>query len=91
MGLGRTVSNKTLTFTMMACLMYIRENGGRLVRLSGGYWVLPQTAPGRYPNYKSVTVAALVARHLVEYTAWKTGRNGDFPIEATATVRGDMR
>lgn len=67
-----------LSATMRAALDYASKNGG-LIRSPGGYWVAAK--PCAWPfTFNTSTVNALVSRGLAEYTEWKDGRNGSFPI-----------
>jgi len=56
---------------------------GKLIRYPGGFWY--PDGPGQR-SFSTPTVEALVRRGLAEYTAWKDGRNGFFPIEMTLTI-----
>ena len=65
-----------ITSTMSAALKAIKANGGKILRYPGGYWY----ADGRY--FGSSTIHALVIRKVIEYSVWKDGRRGTFPVEA---------
>jgi len=67
-----------LSATMRGALDYASKNGG-LTRKPSGYWAA--TKPCAWPlTFNHRTVNALVSRGLAEYTGWKDGRNGSFPI-----------
>lgn len=86
-----------LSPTMQQAAAYARQHGGSLERFPGGYWC----EPGRSQwdayrvtsTFSTKTIEALVARGVAEYTQWKDGRNGRFPIKvtlvATPTGTGD--
>ncbi len=78
---------KTLTRTMKRAIRSASTNGskprGKLIRYPGGFWY--PDGPGQH-SYSTATVQALVRRGLAEYTQWKDGRNGRFPIEMTLTI-----
>lgn len=69
-----------LSPTMRAALDFAKKYGG-MIREPGGYWMAPvdETAPSTV-TFNTPTVQALVSRGLAEYTEWKDGRNGRFPI-----------
>lgn len=72
-----------LSPTMRAALEFAKKHGGELIRSGGGYWgALPERKMGiqSIVTYGTPTVQALVSRGLAEYTEWKDGRNGRFPI-----------
>lgn len=67
-----------LSPTMREALDFAKKNGG-LIREPGGYW--KSAEPCAWPfSFSTPTVNALVSRGLAEYTEWKDGRNGRFPI-----------
>lgn len=75
---------KPLSATMVACLDDALEAGGELVRYQGGYWAA-RNAPRAHdgiprPYHGTKTVQALVDRRAAEYSEWRDGRNGQFPI-----------
>jgi hypothetical protein len=61
---------------MSAALSQIKHHGGKVVRYPGGRWIAGNKIFG------SSTINALVIRKLLEYTVWKEGRRGTFPVEA---------
>ena len=72
-----------LSATMRDALDYAGKHGGQLERFPGGYWCEPgrtQWDINPHVSFSSGTVNALVSRGLAEYTEWKDGRNGSFPI-----------
>lgn len=66
-----------LSAPMMTTLEWIRAHGGFIHRFPGGFW-----GDEKYKYHKTVVVEALVRRGLLEYTEYKDGRNGRFPVEA---------
>jgi len=64
---------------MLDAVGYAAEHGA-LCRYPGGFW----QAPGGYQrwakHFGTPTVEALVTRGLAEYTEWRDGRNGRFPV-----------
>lgn len=75
-----------LSPTMREALDYASKHGGQLERFPGGYWCEPgrtQWDVNPHVSFSTSTVNALVSRGLAEYTEWKDGRNGRFPIRMT--------
>lgn len=54
--------------------------GGELVRFAGGYWTRSGNIPPHCEHYGTPTIEALVRRGGAEYTEWKDGARGRFPI-----------
>lgn len=86
-----TAGTKPLSATMVACLDDATEAGGELVRYQGGFWA-PRNAPRNgngipQPWHGSTTVQALVTRERADYSEWKDGRGGRFPV--AMKVRAD--
>lgn len=78
-----TANPKPLTATMVACLDDASE-AGELIRYQGGFWAA-RGAPRGFdgiprPFHGSSTVQALVSRGCAEYSEWRDGRGGSFPI-----------
>lgn len=73
-----------LSATMVACIDDALEAGGELIRYQGGYWAArnaPRASDGiPRPYHGTPTVEALVARGEAEYSEYRDGRNGQFPI-----------
>ena len=77
-----------LSVTMQKALDFANQHGGKLVRYPGGFWMQEgfKTDNHTWMNrrwFGTSTVQALVARQEMWYSRWQTGRNGEFPIEAT--------
>jgi hypothetical protein len=73
-----------LSRTMLAAHRHAMANGGRLRRFPGGFWMRPNAkGRGDGPYFGTSTIEALVARGVAEYTEWKEGRGGWFPVEVT--------
>lgn len=73
-----------LSTTMAAALADTHDRGGVLMRQPGGFWTKPgepYTGSGYAWWINTPTVQALVIRGLMEYTEWKEGRNGRFPVQ----------
>lgn len=68
-----------LSPTMREALDAAKALGG-LVRYPGGFWCRDGLMEPQSPYWGAPTVQALVSRGLAEYTEWKDGRNGRFPI-----------
>lgn len=72
-----------LSKTMREALTYAAYHGG-LQRLPSGFWCKPDESQWHVNpmpvSFGTPTVQALVSRGLAEYTEWKDGRNGRFPI-----------
>lgn len=81
----------TLTPTMRRCIRSASANGGKshgtLTRYPGGYWRAKATDSRWAPWFNTSTVEGLVRRGLAEYTQWREGRNGRFPVEMTLTEK----
>lgn len=76
-----------LSITMENSLQIIANHDGYVRRYPGGFW--------RCHDYDSSlatpTIEALVKRKLLEYSDWKDGRNGRFPVAAIITDAGRAR
>jgi hypothetical protein len=76
-----------LSKTMQEAVTFAREQGGSLVRSPGGYWHAPKELQmfgiRSVITFGTSTVAALVSRGVADYTEWKDGRNGRFPVKVT--------
>ena len=73
-----------LTPTMRQAVDHARQHGGILERFPGGYWSEPgrtQWNLGGAVTFGTSTIAGLVARGVAEYTEWKEGRSGNFPVK----------
>lgn len=53
----------------------------------GGYWAGRDYGPGNRSSFGTTTVEALIARGVIEYTDWREGRNGKFPVAAVLVER----
>lgn len=67
---------------MLTAVEKARKFGGKLHRHPGGFWQGPKFEQWEW-NAGTRTVQALVDRGVAEYTEWKEGRSGRFPIEMT--------
>ncbi len=72
-----------LTQTMCATIALAREHDGKLYRFPGGFWYASKTELYGRKHFGTPTIEALVKRGLAEYTEWKEGARGKFPIEMT--------
>ncbi len=71
------------------CLAYLQQNGGKLARYCGGYWMKPGLAgyaiqrgaltPEIY--FTTPTVKALIQAALVQASAFNQNSAGLFPVE----------
>lgn len=68
---------------MEAAKEHMERHGNKLVRYPGGYWAAEEWHMWAGPCFGTPTVEAIVRRGVAVYTAWKDGRNGQFPIECT--------
>lgn len=80
--------NDLLTPTMEKALNLAKAHGGKLYRHPGGFWAGPefqsyQGGMGSSECYGTPTVNGLVVRGAAEYSDYKEGRGGDFPVEIT--------
>ena len=78
-----------LSAVMRDCYEYAKQNGGILMRVPGSFhqpvkWMLANQE-GQF--FGSSTVEALVKRGYAEYSMWRMGRRGEFPIEVTMKER----
>lgn len=71
-----------LTATMWRALNHAVCNGGILERRPGGFWMLPSADYLKATSFGTPTVEALVKRGRMEYSEWKDGKRGKFPIRA---------
>lgn len=83
-----------LSATMEECLRYIGdEGGGAIERYQGGCWASPG---GPHPynkprtSWEPSTIKALVTRGRLEFTEWKEGRGGRFPIRAAIPAGAEV-
>jgi hypothetical protein len=82
---------KPLSATMAEALGETVRLGGELIRLQGGYWTYPNCPRSNgFPDWYAgaSTIQALVDRGEMEFTEWRDGRHGRFPIRVKATPRG---
>jgi hypothetical protein len=73
-----------LSPTMRHALTFAEQNGGRLIRHSGGYWSSREWVDpglGNVPSFSTNTAHALVTRGVAEYTDWRENRNGRYAVE----------
>ena len=75
---------KALTPTMHHARVYARKHGGKLYRYPGGYWAKPNWQQSEH-SFGTLTIEGLVSRGVAEYSDWREGRNGRFPVEVTVT------
>ncbi len=78
-----------LSETMQEAIDYAIEHGGELVRYPGGWWAR-EGWPGYgasslkseawFYGFGTRTVRALVSRGLAEYTDFRNGKRGDYPV-----------
>lgn len=79
-------AKRGLSPTMAAAIDFARRHGGVLARFVGGFWSFHSCTrdhngvPTEY--FGTTTIEALVARGAMEYSAWREGRGGRFPVEA---------
>lgn len=78
--------NMELTTTMKMAAEYARQHGGKLHRHPGGFWAGPEYKSHYATSFGTSTVDGMVKRGAAEYTAWKEGRNGRFPVEVTLSI-----
>jgi hypothetical protein len=76
-----------LSPTMTDLLCYMGDHDGKINRHPGGFWS-HGTTEVMAPWYDTTTIQALVARKLIEYSAWKKATHSQFPIEARMTADG---
>lgn len=69
-----------LSETMHKAIACAREHGGELVRYLGGRWTWRDDPSSPWSSFGTPTINALVARGVAEFSEWKEGRSGRFPI-----------
>lgn len=79
--------NQELSKKMIDAIGHMKRNGNKLVRFPGGYWAREGWHSWNGPCWGTPTVEAIVRRGYAEYTVWKDGRSGRFPIECGLTPR----
>jgi hypothetical protein len=88
---------RPMTATMAIALGDIIERGGKIVRHQGGYWTQPGAVHrGIIGNpfdwwLGTPTVEGLVRRGELEYTEWRDGSKGRFPIAAACSLKPEGR
>lgn len=70
-----------LSTTMQQCVDYIRTHGA-IHRHQGGFWANAGWILHSGPYFDAGTLNALVKRGVIEYSEWRGGRSGRFPIKA---------
>lgn len=80
-------ARKEISALMAAALAMASEHNGELVRYVGGYWSFrgcPKNSTGGSPveYFGTSTIEGLVARKRLEYSEWRDGRAGKFPVAA---------
>ena len=79
--------NEELSPKMKSIIKHMAHNNNKVVRFPGGYWAREGWHSWNGPNWGTPTVEAIVRRGYAEYTVWKDGRGGKFPIECGLTQR----
>src|ERR1700690_3164596 len=77
------MSDKPLSPRMENAIEHMIRNNNKLVRFPGGYWAREGWHSWNGPCWGTPTIEALVKRGFAEYTVWKDGRGGKFPIEVS--------
>lgn len=80
------MARPALSETMQRAIGFAAAHGGTLHRQPGGFW--SPRAGTDLGYYGTSTIEALVKRGLAEYTVWREGRNGRFPVEMRLTDEG---
>lgn len=74
-----------LTPTMEKAAAFAKQHGGKLRRHPGGFWAGPEYQQWG-TSFGTSTVDGMVKRGAAEYTDWKEGRNGRFPVEVSLSI-----
>ena len=82
---ARANINPELSKKMLSALRHMKRNNNKLVRFPGGYWAREGWHSWNGPCWGTPTVEAIVRRGYAEYTVWKDGKSGRFPIECGLT------
>lgn len=80
-----------LSTVMQAAVDHARENGGKLCRYPGGFWMKPgldwqATERGSLVDgvwFGTTTVQALIQRKAAEVSKWNQNARGKFAVEIT--------
>lgn len=70
-----------LTPKMIDAIEHMKRHDNKMVRFPGGYWAAVGWHLWHGPCFGTPTIEAIVRRHQAEYTVWKDGKSGRFPIE----------
>lgn len=87
--LGTEIRMAELSKTMQGAKDYAKEHGA-LCRYPGGYWQKPGIFDRWASHYSTPTVEALVKRGVAEYTEWRDGKNGRFPVRCELVPNGPL-
>ena len=74
-----------LTPTMDKAAELAKQHGGKLHRHPGGFWAGPEYKQ-HGASFGTSTIDGAVKRGAAEYTDWKEGRNGRFPVEVAFRI-----
>lgn len=77
---AKAASASGLSPTMRQLVGFALSHGGEIVRFPGGFWIAGPPGDGR--KWGASTIEALVQRGCVEYSEWREGRGGRFPVKA---------
>lgn len=79
-----------LSKTMIACLAYVHEHGGKIHRHQGGFWAHANWKNDRTDLvwFGATTIEALVKRGQLAYDLWAQNNRGTgtFPVRAAIPV-----
>lgn len=80
------ISLSELSQTMKKAVEFAKQHGNVLIRHPGGFWSHENWHINiGDPAYGTGTIEGIVKRGAGEYTEWKDGRRGRFPIRMTLT------
>ncbi|MCG7877211.1 MAG: hypothetical protein N0C90_12885 [Candidatus Thiodiazotropha endolucinida] len=87
---------KKLTQTMQQAVDFARAHDNKLTRHPGGIWSGKEhpdlvgidcySLDDTYLRFRTTTIQGLVSRGAAEYSDWKEGPSGRFPVEVTLTM-----
>lgn len=72
--------NLKVSRSMQQLITSMQTHGNTVERFPGGFW---RCEPNGGYSFGTSTVEALITRGIAEYSEWKDGRSGRFPIKAT--------
>lgn len=79
-----------LSDRMKVAIAWAKEHGNTFWRHPGGFWGSEKFYEHYGVWFGTSTIRALTERGVAEYSEWKEGRDGRFPIQAKLKRRDDI-